>query len=146
MPSKNRSFIFNIAVGGRWPGYPDDSTNFPQRLVVDYVRVFGANADDEDSDGDGVADPIDDLPLDPNDSIDTDNDGQGNTEDDDDDNDGYLDDVDDYPLDATKWSVNQPNEENEETDEAYRSNLFLMFVATLLNTDNPQKPSTAPVR
>ena len=138
--------IFNIAVGGRWPGYPDDSTNFPQRLVVDYVRVFGANADDEDSDGDGVADPIDDLPLDPNDSIDTDNDGQGNTEDDDDDNDGYLDDVDDYPLDATKWSVNQPNEENEETDEAYRSNLLLMFVATLLNTDNPQKPSTAPVR
>ena len=139
-------FIFNIAVGGRWPGYPDDSTNFPQRLVVDYVRVFGANADNEDSDGDGVADPIDDLPLDPNDSIDTDNDGQGNTEDDDDDNDGYLDDVDDYPLDATKWSVNQPNEENEETDEAYRSNLLVMFVATLLNTDNPQKPSTARVR
>ena len=138
--------IFNIAVGGRWPGYPDDSTNFPQRLVVDYVRVFGANADNEDSDGDGVADPGDDLPLDPNDSIDTDNDGQGNTEDDDDDNDGYLDDVDDYPLDATKWSVNQPNEENEETDEAYRSNLLLMFVATLLNTDNPQKPSTAPIR
>lgn len=138
--------IFNIAVGGRWPGYPDDSTNFPQRLVVDYVRVFGANADNEDSDGDGVADPVDDLPLDPNDSIDTDNDGQGNTEDDDDDNDGYLDDVDDYPLDATKWSVNQPNEENEETDEAYRSNLLLMFVATLLNTDNPQKPSTAPIR
>ena len=138
--------IFNIAVGGRWPGYPDDSTNFPQRLVVDYVRVFGANADDEDSDGDGVADPIDDLPLDPNDSIDTDNDGQGNTEDDDDDNDGYLDDVDDYPLDATKWSINQPNEGNEGTDEAYRSSLLLMFVATLLNTDNPQKPSTAPVR
>ena len=138
--------IFNIAVGGRWPGYPDDSTNFPQRLVVDYVRVFGANADDEDSDGDGVADPIDDLPLDPNDSIDTDNDGQGNTEDDDDDNDGYLDDVDDYPLDATKWSVNQPNQGNEGTDEAYRSNFLLMFVATLLNTDNPQKPSTAPVR
>ena len=138
--------IFNIAVGGRWPGYPDDSTNFPQRLVVDYVRVFGANADNEDSDGDGVADPVDDLPLDPNDSIDTDNDGQGNTEDDDDDNDGYLDDVDDYPLDATKWSVNQPNEENEETDEAYRSNLSLMFVANLLNTDNPQKPNTAPIR
>ena len=138
--------IFNIAVGGRWPGYPDDSTNFPQRLVVDYVRVFVANADNEDSDGDGVADPVDDLPLDPNDSIDTDNDGQGNTEDDDDDNDGYLDDVDDYPLDATKWSVNQSNEENEETDEAYRSSLLLMFVATLLNTDNPQKPSTAPIR
>lgn len=32
--------IFNVAVGGIWPGYPDASTNFPQRLVVDYVRVF----------------------------------------------------------------------------------------------------------
>ncbi len=32
--------IFNIAVGGNWPGYPDASTEFPQRLVVDYVRVF----------------------------------------------------------------------------------------------------------
>ena len=133
--------IFNIAVGGRWPGYPDDSTNFPQRLVVDYVRVFGANADDEDSDGDGVADPIDDLPLDPNDSIDTDNDGQGNTEDDDDDNDGYLDDVDDYPLDATKWSVSQSNEGDQESDEAHRSNFLLVMVAALLNSGKLQKPS-----
>lgn len=133
--------IFNIAVGGRWPGYPDDSTNFPQRLVVDYVRVFGANADDEDSDGDGVADPIDDLPLDPNDSIDTDNDGQGNTEDDDDDNDGYLDDVDDYPLDATKWSVSQSNEGDQESDVAHRSNFLLVMVAALLNSGKLQKPS-----
>ena len=33
-------FIFNIAVGGNWPGAPDANTVFPQRLVVDYVRVF----------------------------------------------------------------------------------------------------------
>lgn len=33
-------FIFNIAVGGQWPGYPDDSTVFPQRMFVDYIRVF----------------------------------------------------------------------------------------------------------
>ena len=33
-------FIFNIAVGGNWPGSPDNNTAFPQRLVVDYVRVF----------------------------------------------------------------------------------------------------------
>lgn len=32
--------IFNIAVGGNWPGNPDTSTQFPQRLIVDYVRVF----------------------------------------------------------------------------------------------------------
>ncbi|MCS5594844.1 MAG: family 16 glycosylhydrolase [Porticoccaceae bacterium] len=33
-------FIFNIAVGGNWPGNPSSSTVFPQRMVVDYVRVF----------------------------------------------------------------------------------------------------------
>ncbi|NNE28481.1 MAG: glycoside hydrolase family 16 protein [Saprospiraceae bacterium] len=33
-------FIFNVAVGGNWPGYPDASTSFPQRMFVDYVRVF----------------------------------------------------------------------------------------------------------
>lgn len=32
--------IFNVAVGGRWPGSPDASTAFPQRMLVDYVRVF----------------------------------------------------------------------------------------------------------
>lgn len=33
-------FIMNIAVGGNWPGYPDASTQFPQTMMVDYVRVF----------------------------------------------------------------------------------------------------------
>ena len=33
-------FIFNIAVGGNWPGNPDATTVFPQQMVVDYVRVF----------------------------------------------------------------------------------------------------------
>lgn len=33
-------FIFNIAVGGNWPGYPDATTIFPQRMIVDYIRVF----------------------------------------------------------------------------------------------------------
>ena len=33
-------FIFNVAVGGDWPGSPDSSTPFPQRMFVDYVRVF----------------------------------------------------------------------------------------------------------
>jgi beta-glucanase (GH16 family) len=32
--------IFNVAVGGDWPGSPDASTVFPQRMAVDYVRVF----------------------------------------------------------------------------------------------------------
>jgi beta-glucanase (GH16 family) len=33
-------FIFNLAVGGTWPGYPDETTVFPQSLLVDYIRVF----------------------------------------------------------------------------------------------------------
>ncbi len=33
-------FIFNVAVGGDWPGSPDGTTVFPQRMFVDYVRVF----------------------------------------------------------------------------------------------------------
>jgi beta-glucanase (GH16 family) len=32
--------LINLAVGGNWPGYPDDSTVFPQYLTVDYVRVY----------------------------------------------------------------------------------------------------------
>lgn len=32
--------ILNLAVGGNWPGYPDETTEFPQRLWVDYVRVY----------------------------------------------------------------------------------------------------------
>ena len=33
-------FIFNVAVGGAWPGNPDSTTIFPQTMKVDYVRVF----------------------------------------------------------------------------------------------------------
>ena len=36
-------FIFNVAVGGNWPGNPDATTTFPQRMVVDYIRVFQNN-------------------------------------------------------------------------------------------------------
>ncbi|HUF38435.1 MAG TPA: glycoside hydrolase family 16 protein [Anaerolineales bacterium] len=32
--------ILNLAVGGEWPGYPDDTTVFPQQMQVDYVRVY----------------------------------------------------------------------------------------------------------
>lgn len=33
-------FIFNVAVGGLWPGSPNASTTFPQHMIVDYIRVF----------------------------------------------------------------------------------------------------------
>lgn len=32
--------ILNLAVGGNWPGSPDETTLFPQRMLVDWVRVY----------------------------------------------------------------------------------------------------------
>lgn len=32
--------LLNLAVGGGWPGNPDSTTSFPQRMEVDYVRVY----------------------------------------------------------------------------------------------------------
>jgi beta-glucanase (GH16 family) len=32
--------ILNVAVGGNWPGAPNGTTAFPQRMTVDYVRVY----------------------------------------------------------------------------------------------------------
>jgi beta-glucanase (GH16 family) len=32
--------ILNVAVGGSWPGSPDNSTVFPRQMLVDYVRVY----------------------------------------------------------------------------------------------------------
>ena len=32
--------ILNIAVGGHWPGSPDNTTRFPQPMLVDYIRVY----------------------------------------------------------------------------------------------------------
>jgi len=35
--------ILSLAVGGNWPGSPDSTTVFPQRLWIDYVRAYSAN-------------------------------------------------------------------------------------------------------
>jgi beta-glucanase (GH16 family) len=32
--------LLNVAVGGNWPGNPDETTLFPQRMEVDYVRIY----------------------------------------------------------------------------------------------------------
>jgi beta-glucanase (GH16 family) len=32
--------LLNVAVGGGWPGNPDQTTVFPQQMHVDYVRVY----------------------------------------------------------------------------------------------------------
>ena len=32
--------LLNVAVGGGWPGNPDATTQLPQTMLVDYVRVY----------------------------------------------------------------------------------------------------------
>ena len=36
--------LLNLAIGGNWPGSPDDTTVFPQVMLVDYVRVYQKKA------------------------------------------------------------------------------------------------------
>ncbi len=33
-------FILNVAVGGGWPGFDIDDTQFPNEMIVDYIRVY----------------------------------------------------------------------------------------------------------
>jgi beta-glucanase (GH16 family) len=40
---KRFHILLNVAVGGNWPGNPDNTTTFPQKMYVDYVRVYKKN-------------------------------------------------------------------------------------------------------
>ena len=37
---KDFFLILNVAVGGNWPGAPDGTSAFPQKMLVDYIRVY----------------------------------------------------------------------------------------------------------
>ncbi len=39
--------LLNLAVGGNWPGNPDNTTVFPQTMAVDYVNVYQLSTDIE---------------------------------------------------------------------------------------------------
>jgi beta-glucanase (GH16 family) len=40
IPQTKMYVLVNLAVGGDWPGAPDDKTRFPASFDVDYVRVY----------------------------------------------------------------------------------------------------------
>jgi beta-glucanase (GH16 family) len=40
IPSERMYLLINLAVGGKWPGPPDESTRFPAKFTIDYVRVW----------------------------------------------------------------------------------------------------------
>jgi uncharacterized protein (TIGR03437 family) len=44
VPNNPFFIILNAAVGGDWPGSPDSTTQFPQDMLIDYVRVYQAAA------------------------------------------------------------------------------------------------------
>jgi hypothetical protein len=62
------------------------------------------SVEQQDADGDGIADSADAFPLDATETVDTDSDGTGNNADTDDDNDGVEDTSDAFPLDAGEAS------------------------------------------
>ena len=50
IPAEDSYLLLNLAVGGDWPGSPDESTPFPIDYEIDYVRVWqkGENPSSED--------------------------------------------------------------------------------------------------
>jgi beta-glucanase (GH16 family) len=38
--TKPMYMLANLAVGGGWPGDPDDTTEFPARMSIDYIRAY----------------------------------------------------------------------------------------------------------
>ena len=76
-----------------------DDERVRQFCVVTRISVPASPGDKEDSDGDGVADLEDDVPLNASETVDWDDDGLGNHADPDDDNDGVDDHVDAFPFD-----------------------------------------------
>ncbi len=50
--------ILNLAVGGNWPGDPDDTTSFDQAFVIDYVKAYQKDSYDEN-----VEKPVEEVVL-----------------------------------------------------------------------------------
>ncbi len=45
LPHEPMYVIANLAVGGDWPGDPDETTTFPGILEIDYIRVYKRSPD-----------------------------------------------------------------------------------------------------
>lgn len=102
------NLLFSTTVQGQTITLPFDVTfwfvedvGIVQRLEAGQMLRL-TNATGQDADGDGVVNGLDAFPNDPNESVDTDSDGQGNNSDTDDDNDGTADSADRFPLDASE--------------------------------------------
>ncbi len=45
IPNEEMYLYVNTAIGGDWPGNPDQTTRFPQNFEIDYIRVFQKRED-----------------------------------------------------------------------------------------------------
>jgi hypothetical protein len=90
--------------------FQSDPAVTEEGVILDDLVVDGL-PDDDDDDNDGILDIVDNCPLAANaDQLDTDNDGVGDVCDTDDDNDGILDVDDNCPL------IANPNQEDDDLD------------------------------
>jgi len=105
------NFNFSVNSQRRREYIPEKNVTVWEWSLPNYANQYWDAGDSisvvipQDSDGDGVEDASDAFPRNPNESMDTDNDGLGNNVDTDDDNDGVSDDLDSFPLDASKWEA-----------------------------------------
>ncbi len=102
--SENARRMFESVRGAFADGRPvvlraTDDERVGEFCLVTRVTIPDSSDDEEDSDGDGVADLEDDVPLNAAETVDSDDDGLGNHADQDDDNDGVDDSEDAFPLD-----------------------------------------------
>lgn len=40
IPRQKMYLLLNLAIGGSWPGAPDEKTIFPTAFDIDYIRVY----------------------------------------------------------------------------------------------------------
>ncbi|WAA08561.1 glycoside hydrolase family 16 protein [Fervidibacillus albus] len=48
VPKEEMYLYVNTAIGGNWPGSPNESTPFPQLFLIDYIRVFQKEGNEND--------------------------------------------------------------------------------------------------
>lgn len=114
-------------------GIPDDDDNDDDNDGLDDINevINGTDPFDEDTDDDSCIDSQDDLPLNPDECDDNDNDGIGDNLDNDDDNDNVPDDQDPDPFDPNITNIvneyppqyqDNQNENNDNNDDNTNNN------------------------
>lgn len=101
---------------------------------------------DDDSDGDGVLDLDDDVPLDASETVDTDDDGIGDNADADDDNDGILDADDPCPIDPNDNCIRPKDLFQNFLAEPIRSGASPGLIAAIVDRKGVRAISAAGVR